>query len=336
MSKPRNRSSDLSPVEQEAVAWAQKLMSGRAKPEDIENLQRWRAQTQAHDAAFVGAQRVWSKVGAAGHVLHDPGEDFVTQLDALGRQRKTMNCRAILGGGAAALAAATVYSTINPPLGLWPSLSELNAEYRTGTGEQRNVTFAGDVAINLNTQTSLAIRPVEGAQDRIELITGEASFATSARAARLLVVLAATGKTIADSGRFDVRYTMASGRPFVSVTCFEGMVRIECGSEMRDLRPGERVGYNTDRLSQTASVDPMIASDWQRGVVEFRGTPLVEAVEEINRYRPGRIILMNADLGRKQLSGRFRIDQMNQILLQLEQVFSAKLQRLPGGIVLLS
>ncbi len=45
---------------------------------------------------------------------------------------------------------------------------------------------------------------------------------------------------------------------------------------------------------------------------------------------------MNAALGQKQLSGRFRIDQMNNVLLQLERAFNAKLRQLPGGVVLLS
>jgi transmembrane sensor len=337
MSTPRRQAPDLDPVEREAVARVQKLMSGEATPEDIEALERWRAQNPAHDAAFIAAKQVWDKVGAAGHVLHDPDTDFVAELDRLGRQRKVLNRRAILtGGGAAALVAAATYGAANPPLGLWPSLFELSADYHTRTGEQRNVTFAGRVAIDLNTQTSLAIRPVQGSEDRIELIAGEASFAALTPAARSLVVIAAAGKAITESGRFDVRYTAPGERSPVSVTCFDGSVRVEHGPEVRELQPGQRLRYDAAGLRQTVSVDPMVASEWQRGIVEFRGTPLNEAIEELNRYRPGRIILMNAALGQKQLSGRFRIDQMNNVLLQLERAFNAKLRQLPGGIVLLS
>jgi transmembrane sensor len=325
----------LDPVEREAVDWLQKLTSGEMSPQDVAALELWRARSPLHEAAFVEAKRLWRTAGAAGHALFDQRETFVARLDALG-QRRRMKRRAVLSGGVAALAAASVYGVLNPPFGLWPSFSELNSDYRTGTGEQRHVTFAGDVAISLNTQTSVAIRPAEGIEDRIELIAGEASFATSTRSARSLVVLAAGGSTTAESGRFDVRYIASGERSPVSVTCFEGAVRIERGADVAALRPGQRVRYDLAGLSEIDAVDPQLASEWQRGIVEFRGTPLVEAVEEINRYRPGRIILMNAALGQKQLSGRFRIDQMNEALLGLGRAFGAKLQRLPGGIVLLT
>jgi transmembrane sensor len=334
MNATQNRGHDLDPVEQEAIAWVQKLASGETTAKDAAALKHWHAQSPEHAAAFAEAKRVWGKVGAAGRVLHEPDEDFVAELDAFGR-RRTLSRRAVLGGGVAALAAVTAYAAIDPPLALWPSFSEFNADYRTGTGEQRKVTFAEDVTINLNTQTSLAIRPAEGTGDRIELISGEASFSTSTRS-RSLVVLAANGRTISQSGRFDVRYMAKGERSPVSVTCLEGMARIEHTAGIAELRSGQRVRYDMSALSQVAAVDPVVESEWQRGMIEFRGTPLVEAVEEINRYRPGRIILMNATLGQKQLSGRFRIDQMNRVLQQLEQAFNAKLQRFPGGIVLLS
>jgi transmembrane sensor len=330
-----HRGPNLTPGEHEAVAWVQKLLSGEATAEEIEALGRWCAQSPAHAEAFAEAKRVWTKVGAAGRVLQDPGEDLVAALDALGRRRNVVNRRMMLAGGVAALAAPTVYGAIDPPFALWPSLSELSADYRTGTGEQRNITFANDVAISLNTQTSLAVRAAEGAQDRIELISGEAAFAT-VRATRSLVVLAARGETIAESGQFAIRYATAGERDLVIVTCFEGSVRIEHRDRVANLVPGQRVHYDARELGQVTPADLIAASDWRRGIVEFRGTPLAEAVEEINRYRPGRIILMSATLGEKQISGRFRIDQMDKVLLQLEQAFAARLQRLPGGIVLIS
>lgn len=179
------------------------------------------------------------------------------------------------------------------------------------------------------------MRPTTEAEDRVELIAGEASFATPARAARSLVVVAANGTTSTASGRFEVRHATAGEWPSVRVTCLEGRIRIACGTETADLSPGQRVRYQAGGFGQMTIVDPVRASEWQRGIVEFRDTPLAEAVAEINRYRPGRIVLVNDGVGERQVNGRFRIEQMEKLLLQLELAFNLKLRRFPGGIVLL-
>jgi transmembrane sensor len=226
--------------------------------------------------------------------------------------------------------------SFNPPFGLWLSISELNADYRTGKGEQRSVKLADDVSIDLNTQTSIAIRRSEEQGDRLELIAGEASFATSPRAQRPLVVKAATGLASADSARFDIRRLPGGDGAAVAVTCLTGSVRVDHRSDRAELGPGQQLHYDDGGLGRIATINPETASSWQRGIVVFRATPLAEAIEEINRYRPGRIVLMNPALGQKQISGRFRIDEMNEVLTRLQQAFNARVQTFPGGIVFLS
>ncbi|WP_454619034.1 FecR family protein [Bradyrhizobium cenepequi] len=336
MTKDNSRGADLRRIESQAVVWAQKLASGEARADEIEAAKHWRADDPAHETAFAAAQAVWRDLGAARDVLHDPGTDYATALDALGRRRKTVSRRLVLGGGAAAVATVAAYGIVRPPLGMWPSLSQLNADFRTATGEQRNVTFAGDIAINLNTQTSLAICQATPAENRIELITGEASFDMTQRGTRMLAVLAGAGQAVTDAGRFDIRYTTDGDRSPVTVTCFDGRVRVEQGGASAELRTGQRIRYTDAGMSDIAAVDPVAESNWQRGIVEFRNTPVVEVVEEINRYRPGRIILMSATLAHRQINGRFRVGEMDEVLVQLQQAVDAKLRYLPGGVVLLS
>lgn len=336
MSSGQDRRTTLSPIEDQAVDWAQKLISGEATPREMEAATRWRAQSPAHAAAYEKAERAWREMGVLGRASQDTREDYAAALDKIAVRRRTVNRRAVLAGGATALAAGAIYGVVSPPAGLWPSLSELSADYRTRTGEQRTVHLADNVAIELNTRTSLAVRRIAAEEKRIELISGEASFTAPAQVGRTLVVLAASGKTISDGGRFDIRFTTIGERSPVTVTCFEGETRIEYQSDVVDLRPGQRVRYDQAGIGQVDPVDLVLASEWRRGILEFRNAPLAEAVDEINRYRPGRIILMNASLAKKQLNGRFSIGQIDKVLLALQQAFNANVQRLPGGIVLLS
>ncbi|TWT10573.1 FecR domain-containing protein [Reyranella sp. CPCC 100927] len=331
MSEARSKTTTLDPLQREAVAWVQRLVSGRATTEDSAALQRWCARSAAHRAAFTEASRVWGEIASAARsVQADRG---ALALNAA-YPRRTASRRVLLGGGLAT-AAAAAYAVVDPPFRLWPSLSELNADYRTATGEQRQITLAHRLAVRMNTQTSLVVRPAEGLADRVELIAGEASFVMEPQARRSLIVLAAAGSTIGTDARFDVRHLQGDAGASVCVTCFDGDVRIERGTDRMVLGPGQQVRYGAAGLGRVATVDAEAASAWQRGIVVFRATPLAEVVDEINRYRPGRIILVNAELGRKPVSGRFRADRMNEILSRLEQAFAVRVRMLPGGIVLL-
>jgi transmembrane sensor len=325
--------SNISATEQEAIAWLQKLASGRATPDDVASAERWRTQDTEHRKAYADAERVWERMSVIGRVKYGGEANFMEPLQEYGRRRAAMTRRTILGAGVASIGAAAIYGAMRPPLGLWPSLSEMRADFRTGTGEQRTIAFAGDVEIALNTQTSLAVRPPTDTEDRIELVSGEAAFATPSRASRSLAVFAADGKILSQSSRFEIRCT---GNDRVSVACLEGKLQVESAAKVAELKAGQRLLYKGGDVSAIDTVDPQAVSEWRRGIVTFHNTPLAEAVEEMNRYRPGRIILRGDSLGRRLLSGRFRTDQMEQALVQIEYTFKSRVTRYPGGIVVLS
>jgi transmembrane sensor len=246
-----------------------------------------------------------------------------------------VNRRFALGGGLAAAAAAAAYVVVRPPLGLWPSWIELRADYRTGTGEQREVSLSADVSVRMNTQTSIAVRPADNDTDRVELIGGEASFSKRPLAGRSLAVLAADRWITANEAKFDVRHLHGRIGPSVCVTCLQGTLNIARGNEATALTSGQQLRYDNDGLAGVEAIDPDIATAWQRGVLIFRFTPLADVVEEINRYRPGRIVVVDSEIARVLVSGRFQIDALDEVLSQFEQGFGAKIRSLPGGLVLL-
>ena len=237
--------------------------------------------------------------------------------------------RALIGGALAASAAGLF--AVRPPLGLWPSLSELRADYRTGVGEQRRVVTGDGVAIQMNTRTSISV-DIAGDPDAVELVAGEASFATSGRRFKPFSVIAAGGKASADDARFDMR-RLDSG---ACVTCLADEVRVEHRGRLVTLGPRQRVAYDGGGLGEIASVDPAVAAAWQNGLLIFNMTPLREVIDELNRYRAGRIVLLNQALARSPVNGRFRIDQPDEALTQIERAFGVQSRRLPGGFILLS
>jgi len=326
---------ELDALQQQAVAWVQRMRSGEATADDAKALKAWCAESAAHAAALANADRVWINIVPASLML--PGGDGAASK--LGRRMdgrdRAIGRRALLGGGLTAAAAAGAYVLVRPPLDLWPSLAEFAADYRTATGEQRQIVVADDISVQLNTQSSIAVEPARADGDRIQLISGEASFVTSSRTERTLMVSVAEGTIIGNHARFDVR-RMKGADAVVCVTCLDGQVQVVKGAEQVALNRGYQVRYDAAGLSEAVAIDTDIVSAWQRGIVVFRAAPLTEVVDEINRYRSGKIILVNRDLAHKQVSGRFRINQMDEIVARLQQAFGAKIRTLPGGIVLLS
>jgi transmembrane sensor len=324
-----NEAIEPTELQREALAWVRRLTSGEATTGDAEALRGWCRQSPAHAAAYAEAHALWKDLGPTGRNLRQSGIAS-PGLIAVDRPPRMMTRRVVLGSGLATATAAAAYAIVNPPLGLWPSLDELAADYRTATGEQRQIALGESVSVRMNTRTSLTLRPSAEAA-RIKLVAGEASF-TSSKAEKPLIVLAGHGQVIATHARFDVRLIDAAA----CVTCLDGNVEVEQAEARAALKPGQQAHYGERGLEPVAMVDPDVVAAWQRGVLIFRSTPLADAVAEINRYRPGRIVLVNAALGKSLVSGRFRIDRMDDILAHIEEAFGARLQALPGGLVLLN
>src|SRR5262249_225555 len=152
-------------------------------------------------------------------------------------------------GAAAASAAGLGIAIARPPFDLWPSLTELAADYRTGIGEQRKIALADHAAIELNTRTSLNIRETAASTENIELISGEA--AGTAGPTRL-TILAGQGRVSA----VDAQFTVRGDGPAVRVTCLSGIVDVSCRQRAVSVRASQQVIYNADTIGMAATVDP--------------------------------------------------------------------------------
>ncbi|MGY4317870.1 FecR family protein [Bradyrhizobium sp. JR3.5] len=326
MTEP-TRTSGPDPLLDEALDWVVRLKAGAPTRADVDALQRWRAQSPGHEEAFRQAARLLRSASAAAKELAD--ETASASVVALpSRPSRPLTRRIVLGG---AIAATAGYVMIRPPLDMWPSIEELSADYRTGKGEQRKVMLAPDISVELNTQTSLALRPTPN-ETRIELIFGEASVAARRSSSTPLVMLARDGRISTLQADFNARCLDG----VVSVTCLDGIVTVEQDGRSVQLRKAEQVTYSRAGLQASLPVDARQVAAWQTGLLIFRDRPLASVVDEVNRYRAGKIIITNAELKRRLVNGTFQVDKLDNFVAQVEQLFGARITSLPGGVVLMS
>lgn len=325
MTEPNDQSPDLDPLTREAIAWVVRLTSGEATTADAAELKRWRAQSPEHEEAFRRATKLWRSFGDVARTSQQADRRF--GLAAV-RSNPVLARRAVLVGGATAAAAmAASYLVVRPPLGLWPSWGELLADYRTEKGEVREIAIGPEVSIELSTLTSVSVRS-SPEQQTIDLITGEAAIT----AKRPLVVTAGDVRITTSQATFNARCIDDT----VWVTCVAGDVDVAHGTRTVRLDVGQQVSQSGTGLGTVEQVDVEQATSWRSGMLIFQNKPLTHVIEEINRYRPGRIVITNSDLGRRVVNGTFRRDQLDSFIAQVQQLFGAKVTTLPAGLTLLS
>ncbi|WP_422087257.1 FecR family protein [Variovorax sp.] len=309
-------------MQREAQAWVVRLGSQQATEDDAHAFRRWCAQSRAHADAFVRAREVWQAMApAALRVRQQAEREARRRMPVAGR-------RALLGG---AVAASVAYLAVSPPLGLWASVTEWGADYRTATGEQREVAMADGAVLQMNTQTRVNLqRKTEGGES-IELLAGEAEVVTEASAVARVTVAAAGGTVSAVRARFNIRNIDGE----VCVTCLAGQVDVARGTQQARIDEGGQLRYGAAGLGRVAAVDTGPVSAWRRRQLVFNQVPLSEVVAEVNRYRRGRLVLTSEALGRSKVQASFSIDRLDDVAMLVRDVYGAELTQLPGGIVLL-
>jgi len=309
-------------LRREAQAWVLRLASGEATLRDGEAFRRWCRQSPAHAHAALQARTVWQGLEPAARAVAQQAQASKRAAEA-GLLRPGR--RAWLGG---AVAAGAAWLVARPPLDWWPGLDDWRADYHTGTGEQRSIALQDGVQVALNTQTRVDLLS-RGAG--IELLAGEAEI-TAPTAIR---VMAAGGRITAQSARFNVRYINAQ----VCVTCLQGDVRIESsrGRAVR-LQARQQATYDSNGVGTPGAPVDVDTSDvlaWRQRMLVFNNAPLEAVVRELNRYRPGRIIIADAELGGRKVLARFSLDRLDDALALIQGVTHASITKLPGGVVVL-
>lgn len=327
---------ELASLRMEALEHLNHLFSGHATDRDAAGFTLWRAQSPAHEAALQSALRLrdlvrQSETDAAVATAPMPVAAVASIDDARDRRQARLypTRRMMIGGSMAACVAGGVLAT-GRSLDLLPDVSALRADYRTRTGERRRVTLAAGATAELNTRTSIALRDDMG-MPAIDLIDGEVIM-TNAGAARAAVV-GGRGTSIGSAGAFNARREADR----VCITCLAGRVDVAWAGETRTVRPMEQLRYDDTVLGEvTAGADPAVATAWRSGTLIFNNMPMRQVVAELNRYRPGRIYLMNQTLAARPLSGTYDVRRLDDFFDQAEVALAVRVTRLPAGVIILS
>ncbi len=323
-----DRLEDLESIFGQAERWFARLNGGGCSPKERQEFEAWQASSTAHAAAYAETEQLWKELSG----LADDDEVATWRRQAVNaaRSQSRTTCfgrnrasRWLMAAAACLLIGVSVggyklmhrtdeLAAIAPP--------PVTVRYATAAQEVRQLTLADGSQLVLNADTVLEVTMDQSAR-AVHMIRGEAVYNVAHEAHRSFTVYAA-GNTIRDIGtRFDVNL----GDAQADVTVIEGQVNVTRQEQIAILGLGDQLSAGAD-IWRRRSIDPVVATGWTQGKFMFRGTPLGEAVVQVNRYGPGHLVITDPSLQELPISGDFSIGQTESLVRALQSAFQIRVR----------
>lgn len=285
----------------------------------------WLAESPEHGAAWQSINAFWT--GLDELTLADIGDQDSAQVLEFQPPPHKARPRYLYSG--LAIAASLLLT-----LGLfYQQLDFYLADYRNSVGRQQQIALADGSHILLNTASAVSV-DFSGQRRTVTLYEGEAFFTVAADPNRPFVVQTAAGQIQALGTAFDVK--QHGGH--VGVTVFEHAVKITnaAGQVEEKLAEARQLDFTRNSLTAAAPVDLQRAAAWHRQRLVFQDQPLATVVAELERYRPGKILILGDAIKNLPITGVFGIADTDIALQAIAQSLPVNVRKISEHLVLLS
>lgn len=308
------------PVLQEAQQWFVTLRDADVAAEDRQRFRAWLAADPAHRQAWAETERLWARLDTVVPVLRmqAASPDSALRPSRRGWLKQAAAAALLLGGGAAWYAAST----------------DLLADHRTAVGERRGIRLADGSRVDLDAGSALSVA-FDAGERRVTLHHGRAFFQVAPDAARPFIVAAGPGTVRALGTAFDVKLGAGNGSRAVRVAVVEHAVSVTVGGDSQRLTEGQVTAYDDRGLGPVAQSDIASLLAWRQDRLFFQDAPLGEVVADLDRYRPGRIVILDQAVAALPVTGFFHAAQAEAALQTIEATLPVRVTRLTDRLVLI-
>ncbi|KII33320.1 FecR family protein [Pseudomonas fluorescens] len=315
--------------EQAAFAWLS-LLHDRPSAGDQLTFSQWLRADPAHAEAYAQAQVIWELSEGPARTLADE-EALALQgyLDAMDRPRRP----ALLRWSGELAMAACLLLMVSLGTGWQPQrwIDELGADYVSAPGEIRTVTLADHSQVTLDGDSAIAVDFKHG-ERHVQLRRG-AGFFSVTHTGDPFVVAAEKGEARVLGTQFEVRLQPHGAQ----VTVLSGRVGVTAdrGGEQQILTAGQQVAYGEGSAQKLHAVDSEAQLAWRQGWLTYYKSTLADVVEDLRRYYPGRIVLLNDELAARKVSGSFPSKDPQAVLNSLQGVMGFEQHQVLGHLIIL-
>jgi transmembrane sensor len=315
--------------EQQALAWLS-LLHDQPSSGDQAMFSQWLKADPAHAEAYAQAQVVWELTQVPARTLADE-EALALQgyLNAMNRSRRASVRR---WSGALAMAACLLLM-ISLGSGWQPSrwIDDLGADYVSAPGEIRTVILADQSQVTLDADSAIAV-DFSGGERHVQVRRG-AGFFSVTHTGEPFVVDAEKGQARVLGTQFEVRLQPHGAQ----VTVLSGRVGVTAdkNAEQQILAAGQQVAYGEGTAQPLHLVDSEAQLAWRQGWLNYYKATLADVVEDLRRYYPGRIVLLNDELAQRRVSGSFPSKHPQAVLSSLQGVLGFEQHQVLGHLIIL-
>jgi transmembrane sensor len=286
----------------------------------------WRRAGAGHAAAY---ERVSAAQARAETLAGEPALLSLRQQTLartmLGRRRVPARHKAVAAAvlllAGAPLAALGIRSWVPRPIE-----QPTGETFRTGVGQQADVTLPDGSTVTLDTASRLEVR-YSGGERRV-LLDGQGWFRVGPSDAPFRITAGGHDFTT-DRGIFDVRTDAGQIRAFAA----EGRLALANGDSAVALEPGRLLAVRGGDVTIRTLDDPATFTGWRTGLLQFDDVPLAQAAGELNRYRRRPIRIADDRTAGLRVSGAFRTAETPTFVDALAAGFPVRVKQDSSGIV---
>lgn len=317
-----------------ALGWLSLLHDQPSAAEQAQ-FSRWLQADPAHAAAYAQAQMMWevSEEPAAALAAEDSVAlaALLEAMDAPARHSPRHRVWPRLSAGVALAACLALMVGIG--LGWQPQrwIDDLGADYVSAPGQVRTLTLTDQSRVTLDADSAISVHFADG-ERHVQLRRGAAFFQVT-HTGEPFVVEGGRGETRVLGTQFEVRLQPAGAQ----VTVLSGRVGVKAAADLPQqlLTAGQRVSYAQTGTGALQSVDSASQLAWREGWLNYYRTPLADVINDLNRYYPGRIVVLNAQLAAKTVSGSFPSNDPRAVLAALKSVVGFEQYEALGRVIVI-
>jgi len=309
---------------EQAAAWFSLLQSGTATDADRERWQDWLAGTEDNRAAWAFVDRISQRFQPL--QTHTSPRLAADALQAA--KRRLARRRIILGTVVIAGAGGMLSWAVWQQPGTMDTLIAWGSDYRTATGERREIHLADGTQVWLGSASAFN-QEYDARLRRLRLYTGEILIQTAAdnqhdAGGRPFIVDTAHGRLRALGTRFNVRL---DDEGHTQLAVYEGAVQITptAGIPGTTITAGQQARFTAEHLETPAPADPAREA-WSRGILLAQDIPLGEVIAELSRYRHGHIAVA-PDVAQLTVLVSYPLDDVDGALAMLQQTLPIQIRR---------